>query len=153
MSKVHAVHHETQPPLTKVRALTADQSALDHATRLIHRVCCLAGKKDLIDDIRTDNGAICLAIEHHDTSALFDWLMAMLSYQGVSDRVAYEYMEQHGRVRWNEIEHALADKPSCPKLQSYWQFHGCRYHNRRSTADKREYRVPHSAITAPRYAP
>src|SRR6266481_930339 len=127
MSKTHAHHHDTHPPPTKVRALTVNQSALGHATRLIHRVCCLAGEPDLIDEIRTDNGAIRSAIKRHDTVALFDWLMAMLSYQGVSDRVAHDYMEQHGRVKWHEIERDLADKPSCPKLQSYWQFHGCRY--------------------------
>jgi hypothetical protein len=59
--------------------------------------------------------------------------MAMLSYQGVSDRVASGYMGQHGRASWHEIESALASKPSCPKLQSYWQFHGCRYHKTSST--------------------
>jgi hypothetical protein len=133
MSRARAEHHETHSPPAKVRTLTVDQSALDHATRLIHRVCCLAGEPDLIDEIRTDNGAIRSAIKQHDTAALFDWLMVMLSYQGVSDRVAYDYMEQHGRVTWHEIEPALAIRPSCPKLQSYWQFYGCRYHKTSGT--------------------
>jgi hypothetical protein len=53
--------------------------------------------------------------------------MAILSYRGISDQVAYDYMEQHGRVTWRDIERDLASRPSCPKLQSYWQFHGCRY--------------------------
>jgi hypothetical protein len=128
MSRAHAEHHETHPPPTKVRALTVDQSALDHATRLIHRVCCLAGEPDLINEIRTDNNAIRSALKERDTAALFDWLMTVLSYQGISDRVAYGYMEQHGRVTWHDIERALANKPSCLKLQNYWQFHGCRYH-------------------------
>src|SRR5947209_8279734 len=100
MSNAQTNHRETQPPPTKGR------SALAHATRLIHRVCCLAGEPNLIDEIRTDNSAIRSAIKQRDTAALFDWLMAMLSYQGISDRVAYGYMEQHGRVRWHEIEHA-----------------------------------------------
>jgi hypothetical protein len=125
MSNIPTYHRETQNLPAKMRAQAP--SALDHATRLIHRVCCLAGEPDLIDEIRTDNVAVRSAIKKHDTAALFDWLMAMLSYQGISDQVAYEYMEQHGRVRWNEIEHALANKPSCPKLQSYWQFHSCQY--------------------------
>jgi hypothetical protein len=133
MSRARAEHHETNPPPAKVRALTVDQSALDHATRLIHRVCCLAGEPDLINEIRTDNGAIRMAIEQHDTSALFDRLMAMLSYQGVSDRVAHDYMEQHGRVTWREIESDLASRPSCAKLRSYWQFHSCRYHKTSNT--------------------
>jgi hypothetical protein len=133
MSKTHAHHHETQPPPPKVQGQVLDRSALDHATRLIHRVCCLAGEPELIDEIQTDNGAIRSAIKRHDTATLFDWLMAMLSYQGISDRVAHDYMEQHGRVTWHEIEHALANKPSCPKLQSYWQFHGCGYHKTSGT--------------------
>jgi hypothetical protein len=54
--------------------------------------------------------------------------MVMLSHQGISDQVAQDYMEQHGCVTWHEIERALANNPSCPKLQSYWQFHGCRFH-------------------------
>jgi hypothetical protein len=44
------------------------------------------------------------AIMNHDTAALFGWLMAMLSYQGISDWVAHDYMEQHGRMTWREIE-------------------------------------------------
>src|SRR6266478_6135847 len=121
MSKTHAHHHETHAPPTRVQDRVLDRSALDHATRLIHRVCCLAGEPDLISEIRTDNAAIRSAIKERDTPALFDWLMAMMSYQGISDQVAYDYMEQHGRVTWHDIERALANKPSCPKLQSYWQ--------------------------------
>src|SRR6266581_3348839 len=121
-SNTHTDHHrETQNLPAKPWALTLDRSALDHATRLIHRVCCLAGEPDFINEIRTDNRAVRTAINQRDTAALFDWFMAMLSYQGISDQVAYDYMEQHGRVRWCEIERDLANKPSCPKLQSYWQ--------------------------------
>jgi hypothetical protein len=133
MSKTHAHHHEAQPPPPKVQSQVLDRSALEHATRLIYRVCCLAEEPDLISEIRTDNGAIRSAIKQRDTPALFNWLMTALSYQGISDRVAYDYMEQHGRVTWHEIECALVNKPSCPKLQSYWQFHGCRYHKTSQT--------------------
>jgi hypothetical protein len=125
--------HATRTLPAKVRGEALDRSALDHATRLIHRVCCLAGETDLIEEIRTDNDAIRSAVKEHDTPAVFDWLMAMLSYQGISDRVAYGYMEQHGRITWHEVERALANNPSCPKLHSYWQFHGCRYHKASQT--------------------
>jgi hypothetical protein len=133
VTDIHTVQREIRSEASKGRGLSADRSALDHATRLIHRVCCLAGEQDFIDEIRTDNGAIRSAIKDHDTAALFDWLMVMLSYQGISDRVAHDYMEQHGRVSWHEIECALVNHPSCPKLQSYWQFHGCRYHKTSQT--------------------
>jgi hypothetical protein len=133
MSRTHIDLREPQSLPPRTWDHTLERSALDHATRLIHRVCCLAGEPDLIDEIRTDNGAIRSAIKKHDTPALFDWLMATLSYQGISDRVAYYYMEQHGRVTWREIERDFASQPSCPKLQSYWQFYGCRYHKTSQT--------------------
>jgi hypothetical protein len=58
---------------------------------------------------------------------VFDWLMAALSYQGISDAVAYNYMEKHGRAAWHEMDQKLGYGVSCPKLKSYWHFHGCQY--------------------------
>jgi hypothetical protein len=133
MSNTPTYHRETQNLPAKVRAQAPDGSALDHAARLIHRVCCLAMSADFIDESQVDNRAIRSAIKDHDTAALFDWLMAALSHQGISDRVADDYMDQHGRVTWHDIERALANNPSCPKLQSYWEFHGCRYHKTSQT--------------------
>ena len=83
----------------------------------------------MIDDIRADLRAdkVRAAIRHRDTAAVFDWLMAALSYQGIADQVAYEYMERHGRAAWRDIDQKLGQGVSCPKLKSYWHFHGCRY--------------------------
>jgi hypothetical protein len=58
---------------------------------------------------------------------MFDWLMAALSYQGISDQVAYEYTAKHGRASWADINRKAGRGASCPKLTSYWRFHGCRY--------------------------
>jgi hypothetical protein len=104
-------------------------SAIDHAVRVVHSVCCLAGAASLIDDIRADLRAerIPTAIRRHDTATLFDWLISALSYQGISDQVASEYMERHGRPRSADIDAKVAAGPTCPKLKSYWHFHGCRY--------------------------
>jgi hypothetical protein len=83
-----------QPKLaSKIHVQAADQSALDHAARLIHRVCCLAGSSGFVDEIRADNRSIRAAIERYDTAVLFDWLMVAFSHQGVSDRVAHDYMD------------------------------------------------------------
>jgi hypothetical protein len=139
MSKTQAVH--SKHPTAKALPMAANRSALDHGTRLIHRVCCLAGSADFIDEIRTDNRGLRAAIKRHDTPALFDWLMATLSYQGVSDRVAHDYMEQHGQVTWHEIQRALATKPTCPKLQSYWQFYDCGYHKTSGTCTEPDHVV------------
>jgi hypothetical protein len=105
------------------------RGALDHALRVVHGVCCLAGSASLIDDLRTELRVegVPSAIRRHDTATLFDWLIAALSYQGISDRVAFNYMEAHGRTRWADIEAKLGHGTTCPKLQSYWHYHGCRY--------------------------
>ena len=73
-------------------------TALDHALRVIYRVCCLAGSASLIDNIRADLEAdgVRAAMRKDDTAAVFDWLIAALSYQGISDQIAYDYMAQHG---------------------------------------------------------
>jgi hypothetical protein len=104
-------------------------AAIDHAVRLIHAICGLAGSVRLLADIRADLRAdkVVGAIRDHETGPVFDWLMAALSYQGISDQVAYEYMEKHGRATWADIEQKLGRGVGCPKLKTYWHFHGCRY--------------------------
>jgi hypothetical protein len=96
---------------------------------MIHHVCCLAGAASLIDDIRAElrSEGIPAAIRRHNTAPLFDWLMAALSYQGISDRVAADYMEQHGRAEWADMQAKVSQHTGCPKLQTYWHYHGCRY--------------------------
>jgi hypothetical protein len=103
-------------------------AAINHAVRLIHAVCGLAGSATWIDDIRADLRAdkVQAAIRHRDTAVVFDWLMAALSYQGIADAVAYDYMERHGRAAWRDIDQKLGRGVSCPKLKSYWHFHGSR---------------------------
>src|ERR1019366_1033235 len=104
-------------------------AALDHAVRLVHHVCCLAGPATLIEDLRREHTAdgIRYAIASHDTALLFDWLMGAFSLQGISDRVANDYIKNHGPVTWLDVDQKLASGATCPKLGTYWQFHGCRY--------------------------
>jgi hypothetical protein len=111
----------------KVRGRKAP--AIDHAVRLIHRVCCLAGSADLIDEIRNEDGGdgVTTSIRNGDTPALFDWLVSALSYQGISDQVAETYMERYGSPTWAGIDQKVRQDAPCPKLKSYWHFHGCRY--------------------------
>ena len=103
----------------------SETEALNHAVRIIYHVCCLAGAADLLNELQGDG--IAAAIRRHDTAALFDWLTAALSYQGISDRVAADYMAQHGQAEWHDIEAKIGAGPSCPKLKTYWHFHDCRY--------------------------
>ena len=98
---------------------------LAYAVRIIHQVCCLAGSFDLIEEFRDQ--ALCAAIDRRDTGALFDRLMYDFSFQGISDEIAINYMRRHGRATWRSVRKNLTARPSCPKLQSYWHFHDCRY--------------------------
>ena len=40
---------------------------------------------------------------------------------------AANYMAKHGRATWASVRKNLDRRPKCPKLQTYWQFHDCRY--------------------------
>jgi hypothetical protein len=100
----------------------------DYAVRLVHSACCMAGVPDFVDGYRrTGKNSLAAAIKARDTARLFNWLVEALSYQGISDQNAFDYMQAHGRPRWADIEGALDQHPPCPKLQSYWQFYDCRF--------------------------
>jgi hypothetical protein len=115
--------------------VTAKAAALDHATRLVLRVCEIAGSASFLDNARRSLKAegIAAAVRNHDTAALFDWLVEALSYQGIADQVAQDFMERHGNATWAVIASDLRRQPSCPKLRSYWHFHDCRYNKSRYT--------------------
>ena len=59
---------------------------MSHARWLVRQVCAISGEVTCIDDLQ--DGAIVAAVAAHDTAMIFDWLMRMLSYQGISDAVA-----------------------------------------------------------------
>ena len=101
----------------------------EYAVNLVHSICCLAGVPSYLDDLRADlrdNGVIA-AVNDHDAPRLFDWLMTILSFQGIADRVAHDFIDRHGNITWSVIEQAVAASPSCQKLGGYWLFNDCRY--------------------------
>jgi hypothetical protein len=75
---------------------------LAHAVKIVHATCCLAGSASYLDELRSElrERGVIRAVRDHDTPALFDWLIEILSFQGISDAVASGYMDQHGTVRW-----------------------------------------------------
>ena len=77
---------------------------MKYARALVRRVCSIAGQVTCIDDLRDDaiDGGLVAAVENHDTGVIFDWLVRMLSFQGISDTVADGYMHRHGNVTWAE---------------------------------------------------
>ena len=60
--------------------------------------------------------ASSLQLKTGDTPIIFDWLMGILSYQGISDAVAYGFMARHGNITWAQIEGALSADRDCRKL-------------------------------------
>jgi hypothetical protein len=90
----------------------------------------MAGQVTCIDDLRAEaiEAGLIRAVDDHDTTGIFDWLMRILSFQGISDAVAAGYIDRHGNATWAEIDRALSTSPGCDKLQGYWAFTDCRYH-------------------------
>ena len=117
------------------------QLNVSRKSRLIGRICEIAGSPSLIDDSRVGlaRHGVIAAVQRHDTPVIFDWLIDAVSYQGVSDSIAYGYMEQHGRVRWHDIAAALAQHPNCPKLRCYWAFESCGYRKGAGTCSSPEH--------------
>jgi hypothetical protein len=109
---------------------------LAYAVKIVHATCCLAGSASYLADLRADLHGVIRAVREHGTPALFDWLMEILSFQGISDAVALGYMAQHGSARWADIAEALSRSPSCSKLGGYWRFYDCRYHKGSNTCSE-----------------
>src|SRR3954470_16722520 len=99
------------------------------SVQLVRRICEVAGARSLIDDSRLGlaRQGVIAAVRRHNTPVIFDWLVDALSYQGVSDSIAYGYMEQHGRVRWHDLVTARGRIPNGPNVTCYWRFEGCGY--------------------------
>jgi hypothetical protein len=117
------------------RSPAQNDAALTHARSLILRVCHIAGPAAFIDEagLGPDGKDLRKAIRTRNTAALFDHLVAALSYQGISDEVAKNFMDRYGLASWHVIGTDLRRRPSCPKLRSYWHFYDCRYNKSRFT--------------------
>lgn len=86
-----------------------------------------------------------------NTSGLFDYVIPSFGYQGISDRIAYEYFEKHGRPTWAMIEGFLkTSRSACPKLGSVDTYRDCRYRKAAGTCGKQQHlrycpvrKIPH----------
>ena len=117
-----------------------DHPQLASVTARIAQVCDIAAPRTMLADLRQDfaRQGLTGAVARHDTPALFDWLIGVLSYQGVSDAIAWGYMDRNGSMTHADIDAAL-DAPACPKLRSYWRFAGCRFAKQAFTCAKPEH--------------
>ena len=126
---------QKRAPHTGRKSGPSSGSVLARATKLVHEICCVAGDADLIENIRQEGWPKPLArsIERFDTPALFDWLVRVINFAGVSDQAAREYLRKHASVTWLEVSYRLSKQPQCPKLLSYWHFHQCGYTKQKRT--------------------
>ena len=67
------------------------------------------------------------AVARRGSAPIVDWVLSLLSRQGISNASAVAFDEVHGGLTSEEITAGLGLGPSCPRLRSYWQFKGCGY--------------------------
>ena len=102
--------------------------AWDYVIRVTRPALLLAPQNYLADvTARLSEAKIQDAVSGHETGPIFDWLMASISLQGISDAIALDYDARHGGIRYVEIELALRAPPICSRLRCYWRFDACRY--------------------------
>lgn len=106
------------------RAPPVHSEPLDDALVLVDTICRLAGADSLTGP---DSSRLQQAILDRDTPYLFEHLVRSFSLQGISDRAAWTYMENHDQPGWQDLQRATSRPPACPKLHSYWSLCGCGY--------------------------
>ena len=115
--------------ISKARRKGLAGDDLDYATDLIGAICVIAGAAGYLDGLAARFRPWRLrALQVQKASAvIYDWLARSMSYQGISDEVARNYMDDHGAPTWADIEASLDGQGGCGRLQSFWQFDGCHY--------------------------
>src|ERR1700686_5202381 len=105
-------------------------TSIDQAVALVREICLLPGNDQFIaeTDQAAEESGLTVAVRTRDSSALYDWLMGSFSFQGISDRIAQDYIDRHGNATWETVEAAIADHPCpCPKLGSFESYRDCGY--------------------------
>ncbi len=104
--------------------------SIGEAVSLVEVVCRQPGNSRFIKRTRWEaqREGIQRAVRHHDTAALYNWLMTGLSLQGISDAIALGYIAAHGNADWATITSLLAGtRCACPKLGGSSAYQGCSY--------------------------
>jgi hypothetical protein len=111
-------------------------TTIDQAVALVTTICQLPGNDQFVRDTNRAAKADGLreAVKARDTPALFDWLMTSFSFQGISDRIASNYIEAHGNANWSVIEKGLGHRRQrCPKLENFETYRDCGYRKTAAT--------------------
>lgn len=118
--------------------MICDRPAIDHAVAIISGVCTLAGPADFVADSRLHLRRLGVtgAVRKHDTATLFDWLISVMSFQGIADHVAEQYIDDHGTVTFGDIAAALAADVACPELGGFDAFIDCGFRKGAGTCSR-----------------
>ncbi len=113
------------------------RAAAWHHLMRVTRPTLLLAPPDFIDGVRARLAAAGVqdAVARHNSAAIFDWLMPLVALQGISDAAALAFAGRHDPVACADIGAALADRPSCPRLRSYWHF-ACGYRKAAATCSE-----------------
>jgi len=111
-----------------------DGAGIEHLRRVIYPAL-VSGPVDFLDGIaaRLTGAGVQRAVAERNTAPIYDWLMTLVSLQGISDRVALAWDAEHGGITWAEVNATLHARPSCPRLRSWGRFQGCGYRKGRGT--------------------
>ena len=111
----------TQSAWAYVRTVTAPAVALAPSNYL----CEIAG--------RLDEVGVRYAVANRDSGPIVDWLLSLLSLQGISDAVAFAFDASNGGITAADLHAAFTEPPSCSRLRSFWHFDRCGYRKGRQT--------------------
>ena len=103
----------TPVPALHRKSTRRRQQGIGFATDLILQTCRASPDPTYLKRMQASltRQGIRSAVSQHNTPALFDWLIEVASYQGISDSIAWSYMEEHGRVTWADISAAFGHPP------------------------------------------
>ena len=115
--------------------------SIEDAVALVEAICHLPGNRTALrrHEARIKASGLREAITAHDTAFLYGWLMEIFSFQGISDSIAWNYIEKHGNADWKEIRTLLRDNPlHCPKLKAFEAYKNCGYRKMAQTCNVQE---------------
>lgn len=120
-------------------------AAWQHALGVTRPALVLA-PRDFLDDVcgRLDEAGVIAAVAGRDSAVIYDWIVALLALQGISNRAAEVFAERRGNPTWDDLSRRMAANARCPRLRSRWNFEDCGF--RRSTATCS---TPHHLLTCP----
>ncbi|MBI3699184.1 MAG: hypothetical protein HY242_01885 [Afipia sp.] len=112
----------------------------DFAINLAQQVFVHAGAPDFVASCRTEvkNARLSKKFDWDRPERIFEALLTIFNFQGVSDSAARSYLAKHGLISWDSAASAVRKPNLCPKLKSFWRFADCHFDKTHFTCAKPE---------------